>query len=141
MGWCASLAPPPDEVQGAQDAPAAPVTAQAPVETPPPPAASEPAPAPTEPESQYPAEQIANVKKMVGTALELGYIKRIECDVNRTYVIPLFWNSLDVDAKRGFMVSVAVLCELEGRPAMIDVYDQQSGKRLAAYSNGRHSFY
>jgi len=69
------------------------------------------------------------------TTLEQEGELRIEYQLNRAYISPSLWLDMDAKAKEGISAALAVHCGTKkGTNAnWVEIYDKQSGKKLAKY--------
>lgn len=60
----------------------------------------------------------------------------IEANLNKTYINPLLWNKMDAKLKEDFSASLAIYCGNKKGTNLywVEIYDKQSGKKLAKYS-------
>lgn len=82
-------------------------------------------------------DAIEKARTLVQQSQAAGYIAQWSCTGNTAYVRPEFWTAMDVDGKRGLAISLAGLCEAEDSGRSITIFNQQTGKRLAAFSLDR----
>jgi hypothetical protein len=77
------------------------------------------------------SDQIETIEQMKSQ----GFIT-IEEDINRVYVAPLLWLQMDAKLKGDFSASLAVYCANKRNNNLywVEIYDKQSGKKLAKYS-------
>lgn len=66
---------------------------------------------------------------------EKGFIV-FEISLNRVYIKPALWTEMDYKLKEDMTVSFAIYCAMKkgSDTIYIDVYDKQSGKKIAKYS-------
>ena len=65
---------------------------------------------------------------------DLGLLKKFDIDYNEAWVNPYIWNSLDYDTKVGIGITLAKICDKAGSTGRITFYNNNSGKKLAKYS-------
>ncbi|MBC8313600.1 MAG: tetratricopeptide repeat protein, partial [Candidatus Cloacimonetes bacterium] len=63
-----------------------------------------------------------------------GLLKKFKIDYNEAWVNPFLWNSLDYDTKVGIGITLAKICDQAGSTGRITFYNNNSGKKLAKYS-------
>jgi len=63
-----------------------------------------------------------------------GLLKKFKIDYNEAWVNPFLWNSLDYDTKVGIGITLAKICDKAGSTGRITFYNNNSGKKLAKYS-------
>lgn len=71
------------------------------------------------------------VEQAILDAREAGIIQSMDVDANRVYVDPVLWTIMNVNQKRGFAFLVAKYFGERGSTNRAEIYDFQSGKRLA----------
>jgi hypothetical protein len=75
-------------------------------------------------------------KEVIPNLYVSGLLKKLEPNVRRAYVNPILWNALNVDQKRFFSGCMADYVHKQTQwSASIEVYDYQSGKKLAENDN------
>lgn len=82
-------------------------------------------------------DAVEKARTLVQQSEAAGFIAKWSCTGNEAYVRPEFWTAMDVDGKRGLAISLAGLCEAEDSGRSITIFDQQTGKRLAAFRLNR----
>jgi hypothetical protein len=77
--------------------------------------------------------KVRQLEGVVSKAKAKGLIQRL--DVNGHQVNPVLWRYFDAETKRGFALSLAAYCDLNGSPhgRYLDVIDSQTGKKIASY--------
>ena len=75
--------------------------------------------------------QIAFLQKLV----DENYLK-LKPELNKAYVDPSLWNSMDINLKEDFAASLPIYCGNVKKTNIywVDIYDLYSGKRIAKYS-------
>lgn len=63
-----------------------------------------------------------------------GLLKKFDIDYNEAWVNPYLWISLDYDTKVGIGITLARICDKAGSTGRITFYNNNSGKKLAKYS-------
>ncbi len=61
----------------------------------------------------------------------------IEPQLNKTYIDPFLWGGMDAKLKEDFSASLAIYCGNKKGTELywVEIYDKQSGKKLAKYSH------
>jgi len=81
-------------------------------------------------------QQKSQILDAVNSAVEIGFIKKLDSENHEVYVDLLIWNASNIETKENFTISMALYCSFnssfEGK--WVDIYDYQSGKKLAKYS-------
>ena len=95
-----------------------------------------PTPAKTESQSQASDLSEADKKEIAEYVLkntESGTIQKIDVEFHKVYVNPLIWNLTNVEQKEHFTKMLALYCSFQSSYTgkYIDVFDYQSGKKLA----------
>lgn len=83
------------------------------------------------------AENLATARTLVRTSEATGQLARWSCVGNEAFVNPLTWAAFDVDEKRGMAISLAAICEAENSGRYINIFDHQSGQKLANFDGLR----
>jgi hypothetical protein len=78
------------------------------------------------------SDQINNLEDLQRQGLIL-----IEPQLNRTYIDPFLWAGMDAKLKENFSASLAIYCGNKKGTELywVEIYDKQSGKKLAKYSH------
>jgi len=68
--------------------------------------------------------------------LETKGLLSIEPDLNKAYIDPDLWSQMNAKLKEDFSASLAIYCgnKKGTRLYWVEIYDKQSGKKLAKYS-------
>jgi len=68
--------------------------------------------------------------------LETKGLLSIEPDLNKAYIDPDLWTQMNAELKEDFSASLAIYCgnKKGTRLYWVEIYDKQSGKKLAKYS-------
>ncbi len=84
-----------------------------------------------------PTFDIEELAKSVSELEEAGLIKKLDPVLDNVYVNRALWDSTNIDQKKAFAWKVARYLD-RGEASQVyrlDIYDWQSGKRLAKYSD------
>ena len=75
------------------------------------------------------------LEDVVSKATAKGLIQRLDVNVHQVQVNPVLWGYFDAETKRGFAMSLAAYCDLNGSShgRYVDVIDSQTGKKIASY--------
>lgn len=83
------------------------------------------------------AANLARARELVAASESTGQIARWSCVGNEAYVNPSTWAVFNVDEKKGMAISMAAICEAENSGRYIDIFDHQSGRKLARFDGLR----
>jgi hypothetical protein len=79
--------------------------------------------------------QARQLEDVVSKATAKGLIQRLDVNRHQVQVNPVLWGYFDAETKRGFAMSLAAYCDLNGSShgRYLDVIDSQTGKKIASY--------
>lgn len=75
------------------------------------------------------------IGKSVADLTEMGLVKKIDMEARKTWVDTTQWNIINAEMKEGFAKTLALYCAHKSgdQTYFIDIYDWQSGKKIAKY--------
>ena len=79
--------------------------------------------------------QRTQIYDAIQTSKESGFIRKIEPEYHKAYVDLQIWQLADIELKEKMAAGMADYCTLENNygPIWIEIFDWQSGKKLAKY--------
>ena len=79
--------------------------------------------------------RVRQLEDVVSKATAKGLIHRLDVNGHQVQVNPVLWGYFDTETKRGFALSLAAYCDLNGSShgRYVDVIDSQTGKKIASY--------